>query len=722
MARLSEPAARSEDDIFAALRALCASTGYIHALGYFCFRDNTIRFGDKLVAKDLFEQYGPERLVRTEISTLIGLMAKEPINYDLPTPEIFQQYVTETEELLQELHASMVKPWFESFDFSGGMPKDFNPFSGGASLREPIFYGGESAYGFQYRELAARKYASDDTWLATNYGFTIADATHLAEIIGTYQTETQMAWLKTLRTLPRDQWTMLPAFEFSAEDMAEKSDLPIEIVSNILEAFSLGETETNEKFSALNEFNETNSRPIIRRGNGVFLLLQHYSLLEAIYESPFFWMLSDKTYSPTALSHRGEYTEEVVSEKFSLSFGATRVLKNVNLYRGKNRIGEIDVLVLFGDHAIVVQAKAKRLTLEARKGNDLALKDDFKKAVQDAYDQAYICAEGLLDASVTLELTDGTRLNISDRPRVIFPLCVVADHYPALAFQARQFLKARVSENIQQPLVTDLFAIDVMTEMLDSPLHLLHYLTLRAKAGDGFIASHELTLLSFHIKQNLWIDGEVTLVALADDITADLDVAMLVRREGVPGARTPDGILTRLTKTTVGQLVAQIEARGDPRTTSLGLLLLQMSEDSVRDFSKGIDRVRSDALRDGQCHDASIGFENPPSGLTIHCNSQDEGGARERLAGHCNLRKYRSKADTWYGLLLDPKSGLVRASLTMEGKWEHDPEMEKLVAALPKEVPAKSFAEAIRMGKTKVGRNDPCPCGSGQKYKKCCRP
>ena len=23
---------------------------------------------------------------------------------------------------------------------------------------------------------------------------------------------------------------------------------------------------------------------------------------------------------------------------------------------------------------------------------------------------------------------------------------------------------------------------------------------------------------------------------------------------------------------------------------------------------------------------------------------------------------------------------------------------------------------------SKVGRNDPCPCGSGKKYKKCCMP
>jgi len=27
--------------------------------------------------------------------------------------------------------------------------------------------------------------------------------------------------------------------------------------------------------------------------------------------------------------------------------------------------------------------------------------------------------------------------------------------------------------------------------------------------------------------------------------------------------------------------------------------------------------------------------------------------------------------------------------------------------------------EAVAAGK-KVGRNDPCPCGSGKKYKKCC--
>ncbi|MHC4917282.1 MAG: SEC-C metal-binding domain-containing protein [Planctomycetota bacterium] len=28
--------------------------------------------------------------------------------------------------------------------------------------------------------------------------------------------------------------------------------------------------------------------------------------------------------------------------------------------------------------------------------------------------------------------------------------------------------------------------------------------------------------------------------------------------------------------------------------------------------------------------------------------------------------------------------------------------------------------EQIRRDQPKVGRNSPCPCGSGKKYKKCC--
>jgi len=36
--------------------------------------------------------------------------------------------------------------------------------------------------------------------------------------------------------------------------------------------------------------------------------------------------------------------------------------------------------------------------------------------------------------------------------------------------------------------------------------------------------------------------------------------------------------------------------------------------------------------------------------------------------------------------------------------------------------PKKSFSNTTEKLKKKIGRNDPCPCGSGRKFKKCCLP
>jgi preprotein translocase subunit SecA len=33
-----------------------------------------------------------------------------------------------------------------------------------------------------------------------------------------------------------------------------------------------------------------------------------------------------------------------------------------------------------------------------------------------------------------------------------------------------------------------------------------------------------------------------------------------------------------------------------------------------------------------------------------------------------------------------------------------------------------SLVEQVIRTEPKIGRNDPCPCGSGKKYKKCCMP
>ena len=79
------------------------------------------------------------------------------------------------------------------------------------------------------------------------------------------------------------------------------------------------------------------------------------------------------------LRNRGDFTEAFTADRLTRVFGFDRVFQNVQICKSKGEtLGEIDTLVLFGDRAIVLQAKSKKLTLGARKGNDRLLQVDFK--------------------------------------------------------------------------------------------------------------------------------------------------------------------------------------------------------------------------------------------------------------------------------------------------------------------------------------------------------
>ncbi|MEL0252070.1 MAG: NERD domain-containing protein, partial [Novosphingobium sp.] len=109
-------------------------------------------------------------------------------------------------------------------------------------------------------------------------------------------------------------------------------------------------------------------------------------------------------------------------------FGEQHVHTNVNIEAANGRVSEMDVLVLFGDRALIIQCKSKKMTLESRKGNDQTLRDDFQKAVQDAYDQGLLCARSLSRPELDFIKEDGTKLKIPEL-RNVYILCAVSDHY-----------------------------------------------------------------------------------------------------------------------------------------------------------------------------------------------------------------------------------------------------------------------------------------------------
>ncbi|MFA5667712.1 MAG: nuclease-related domain-containing protein [Balneolaceae bacterium] len=672
---------KKEKEIFLELSDLCISKGYPHVIAFLCFRDNTIKFSVELSGNDFANHYSQESLLRIEISTLIGLMVKKSIDYSLPTPLNLQKLIDSTDSLLHELHLAIAKPLMEELNKNLSSGSDENLFKKGSVMREPILYSGESAYNFQYREFAPIKFRQDDEWLKKNMGFSIDETYAVVMAIVEIQNRKLTDALNQFNKEKPENRTFLSVYYFILEEVVEKTGIEPEIIKRVISAFTLQEGSVNKTFQTISDFNEINATPILKISEGEYLLFQQYSLTEAFYESPFFWMINDKKYKDESLKHRGEFTEIFAENCLSKVFGSDSVFKNVTIYdSNKNKAGEIDVLVVYADRAIVVQAKSKKLTIEARNGNEKQLNSDFKAGIQDAYNQGHSCSELLQNKKYSLKGLEG-ELNINRSFKEIYIFCVISDHFPALTFQSFQKLIYTVTEKTPAPFVMDVFHLDVMSEMLNSPLYFLSYVKKRLGYAEKLVANNEGAILSYHLLKNLWVEKNIRYNYITDGLGADLEAAMLARRELLPGKSTPEGILTNYKNTSFQKLIKQIEKNHSPILINLGLNLLQFDEDTVNKFNIWIGNAAIAFKKDGKNHDFTM-FDGD-SGITVHCNRDPLKIFEPKLTAHVTGRKYVLKANQWFGLCVDPLDYTIRYVLELNDPWKKSEEMERVIKTLP---------------------------------------
>ncbi len=207
---------RSESDVIADLKELATSPGYIHAFAEICYRENLITYRHEIKTSDLEKLYRSERLIRTEITRILGFMVHGRMDATIPEPAVVKEYLERTDRLMQELHGAIGAPMLKNV-VEAAKQKDSDLENwGGQAMREPIFYGGESAYNFQYRDLAPEKYKKDDPWIVQNKGFSIAQAKTIAECMSHLLGEKMMQVFARFKELKAAPVTWLPAFEVSA--------------------------------------------------------------------------------------------------------------------------------------------------------------------------------------------------------------------------------------------------------------------------------------------------------------------------------------------------------------------------------------------------------------------------------------------------------------------------------------------------------------------------
>jgi preprotein translocase subunit SecA len=144
--------------------------------------------------------------------------------------------------------------------------------------------------------------------------------------------------------------------------------------------------------------------------------------------------------------------------------------------------------------------------------------------------------------------------------------------------------------------------------------------------------------------------------------------------------------------------------------------LIEFKKESYKMFQEMMDRIEDETVR-------FLFFLQPKPGESIDVPQmgddwpEDDGGVTDGDSGRPSLDGPSSEAVTV------PREDKRAAQstfvdLTRNIQRQKDREMQTLLTASGGGASAKTGEGPVIRGE-KVGRNDPCPCGSGKKYKKC---
>ena len=745
----------TEQQIFEELSNLCGSKGFIHVLVKMWFKDNYFRANKKgnFTTSQISEfQANREKLNRNELNTLLALVVKHNPNFfhdEVPKQEILDEYTIKAYKLLEDFHEIFRKKSiinmmekFSNLKENGNLQlkqQESDWFLNESNIREAIFYSGDGAYDFQYQDLGYWKYINDNEWFIKNKNFSIEYACFSIELIFHihHQKIDSLLGSKSrisIQSFIYNKKDFIDIFEKYKEKHQLPTDFSINEIISFISAFSfkLDNLEDLDKFQSFDDFNPLVAFPFVKVSEDEFLLLDLYTLSQAFYETPFFWLSSDGRYKNLASKNRGEFTEYMVYTIFCDVFGKENVWLNVDLYSKsglnhskKDRIGEIDILVNIHGYSLVFQAKSKKLTIKARKGNIQQIDNDFSKAIQHAYNQAFECSKILLGNDYIAKI-EGEIVKLPETDFCI-PICVLSEHFPALTMQIRWLLKENQHEKIASALVFDVFLLDLMYKTLNTPLEFIHFISTLSNAREIFLANTQIDLLAVHLSRNLLCSDDADIYYLDNGLSAELDLFLLEKRRNVITNKSNDEVSSlscwyKFKDTYWWKLFEYCSQLDTKEKFKFGLELLQLSGELIEKYNSIVSgRINKLNLNPRQIiSDFTINLSNS-HGITVYVSNSPliTEAIKSKIYRHASLRKYHEKSNLWFALIISTK-GIVKYIDILDSEWKFNDEMQReyqrIFGRQPKQ---KLFIEGKVMTR-KIGRNELCPCGSGKKYKRCC--
>jgi len=730
---------RKTEIVIKDIKKLIASKGYIYAFCMIVFEDFHVD------PETIHEVDYRKRLSSKEAALLLGFLIQDNFDFITPeTPQDLIQLKQKTYKLMGELQQSFMITFFDKLKKSLAVEhkkedlrkhqKDF--FGKGDMLTEPIFYSGTGVYDFQYLEFLERKYKYDAKWLSEKKGFDFSKTQNIiSQIENILQEKSKKVRLYYLKERlpgiiedmkkknPNEDWEkyakdILPLMELHQyvelffEQAEGENDLSIDEIrengwvsfyKSLIELFVIKKSDfdsdvnietflnnfsiipkkgLNYQLETIGNYNLINSHPIIKLDDEKYFVPIPFLLFEAVYESPFYWMIDDKEYEDQAGMNRGKVGEEIAYEFLSNVFGKSKTYKSVKITSKKGLDDtDIDVLCILGSKALCVQVKSKKLTKLSRKGDDKALNNDFQKAVQDAYAQGLLSRKKILLKEAKFINENQNEIKLSEEIDEVYIMGVTTENYPSLTHQSHVMLNKQDDDPF--PIILTIFDLELLVYYLSDPFDFLYYIKQRTSLMDYFVADEEIAFLGYHLVQKLWKIPNV------DRVTIDSYFGQLIDRNyypikaGLKVSDEGDAIKKRWQNKDFDQLCNALKTLNEAKITDILFCLFDWSGEARTNLVDFIKITKQKTLDDKNFHDFSVQpIENtsPRIGITyFSLNSNNCEELRNNLLTFCQLRKYKSKGDVWigFGSLINSPNMIDFVAL-IDQKWKYNEELEKV--------------------------------------------
>ncbi len=387
---------------------------------------------------------------------------------------------------------------------------------------------------------------------------------------------------------------------------------------------------------------------------------------------------------------------------------------------------EVDAILIYEDHLFIVEVKAGAFTYTPPATDFSAYIESLRNLVFKPAEQGGRFLE-YLESDVKVDLFDKNHDFIGTIARNEFEhvtVCAVTlDAFTELASQAQHLKKIGVNVGQYPQWSISIDDLRVYTDIFDNPLIFLHFVEQRVRAFQSNLikTEDELDHLGLYLKHNIYteyvkqfgFDRELLWNGYRVDIDHyfthklhDPDATCSLRQELPVRLKEIIDFLSTSTQSYRRKVSSMLlDCEGSWRTT----------------IWSGIDEVLKEQSVSGRARALSTYGDVK---ITVFCWQEQLLERDKRLALE-HVQTAMLVTGDQERLLVELTFNLARDLIAVDFDFislEDIPDAKLERLKIRAESLRRKRIEKAMQNRGGIGRNDPCPCGSGKKYKKCCLP